>query len=187
MKTIEINDRVKIRIEHDEDAESPGQWSNLGEITYKGHGRYCLGTEGVSDERFGEISRKVRDGEYIGMPVYAYVHGSATIKAAWSNPFGCPWDSGRSGWVYTTREKALKEFGGKRVTKALREKVYNVLRSEVETFDMYLQGDVYGWIVEVDGEEVDSCWGCWGFDYAESEARAAAAQYVEQEATCTTL
>lgn len=182
VKTIQINDRVVIKIEWDQDAESPANWDNIGQITYKGHGRHCLGTEGVSDDRFDEISRQVRDGELIGIPVWAYVHGSSTIRAGWENPFGCPWDSGRSGWAYCTKEKAISEFGKKIMTKAVREKAIKCLIGEVETFNQYIGGEVYGWIVEVDGEEVDSCWGCYGFDCAESEARKVAAHHVKESA-----
>jgi len=179
VETIKVSDNVVIEIHQDEDAESPANWDNLGEITYKGHGRHVLGTEAVDDDRFTEISRKIQTGQYIGIPVYAYVHGQATIKAAYENPFGCPWDSGWSGWVYTTREKALQEYGGKRITKSIREKVYSVLRAEVETFDQYLRGEVYGWVLKVDGEQVDSCWSYYGVDAAKSDALSEAQRFVE--------
>lgn len=178
--TFQITDRVSIRIEQDQGAESPANWSNLGEITYNARARYVLGTEGVSNDRFAEISRQVLDGELIGVPVWAYVHSGATIKAAGDNPFGCPWDSGRSGWAYCTKEKAIAEFGKKVMTKKVRDAAIKCLIGEVETFNQYLRGDVYGWIVEVDGVQVESCWGCYGFKYAEGEARAAAAHYVKE-------
>lgn len=178
-KTIQISDRVTIKIKYDQDAESPASWDNLGQITYKG--RQTLGTECITDERFSEISRQVHDGELIGIPVYAYVHGGATIKAAWTSPFVCPWDSGRSGWAYCTKEKAIAEFGKKILTKRVREAAIKCLIAEVETFDMYLRGEVYGWIVEVEGREVDACWGCYGLDYAESEARACADHWLPKD------
>ena len=178
VKTIEISDDLRVRIEYDADPANPAEGENLGQITYNARSRYVLGTEGIDNDRFDEISRQVRDGKLIGIPVFAYVHGGSTIRAAWENPFGCPWDSGRSGWVYTSREKALAEHGATRLTKALREKVYSVLRAEVETFNQYLNGDIYGYMVErlVDGEWeiVDSCWGFYGLDECVSEGKAAA-------------
>ena len=45
-----------------------------------------------------------------------------------------------------------------------REKVREWLEGEIETFDQYIRGDVYGFIVEEDGEEIDSCWGFYGED-----------------------
>lgn len=174
-KTIQIDDRVSIRIEHDEDAESPAEWgSSLGQITYNARSRYVLGTEGIDSDRFDEIERKVASGEYIGIPVYAHVHGGSTIRAGHSNPFHCQWDSGRSGWAYCTREKAIAEFGNKVMTKKVREAALKCLIGEVETFDQYTRGEVYGFEVVVEGEVVDSCWGIYGFDDAEAEARQSA-------------
>lgn len=160
------------RIYQDPHPPSPAEWDNLGEIAYLSKSREVLGTKAVSVEQMDEIGRKVRDGEYIGIPVWAYVHSGATIQAAWENPFSCPWDSGRSGWVYTTREKVLKEYGRKRMSPELRAKVHEILRGEVETFDQYLQGDVYGYeIVDTrDAEVIESCWGVYGHDDVVQEA-----------------
>ena len=36
---------------------------------------------------------------------------------------------------------------------------------------MYLRGDVWGYVVEdEDGEELDSLWGCYGWEYVRGEA-----------------
>ena len=38
-----------------------------------------------------------------------------------------------------------------------------ILEGEVETYNQYLTGDVYGFILEKpDGEHIDSCWGFYG-------------------------
>ena len=52
----------------------------------------------------------------------------------------------------------------KRVTRALREKAADILRGEIVSYDAYLGGRVYGYVIERDGEEVDACWGFVG-DY----------------------
>jgi hypothetical protein len=45
------------------------------------------------------------------------------------------------------------------------------LRGEVETYDMYLTGQVYGFIVKDDeGEDLDSCWGYFGDEYCKQDA-----------------
>ena len=54
-----------------------------------------------------------------------------------------------------------------------------ILKGEVQTFDDYLQGNVFGYVVEKDGEEIDSCWGFYpdheyhkdDWDYCLREAR----------------
>ena len=156
---------------YDSDPESPADWDNLGTITYAKRSSYTLGYKGVDSDEDAEIARKVESGEYIGIPVYAYVHGQATIRAGYNNPFGCPWDSGRSGWVYVSRADALKEVGGTKMSKKKRATIERILRGEVNTFATYLEGSVYGIVItDPDGEEVDSVWGVYGFDYAKEEA-----------------
>lgn len=152
-----------LRILTDDDPMSPAEWDNLGQIAYCSD-RYTLGTESVSQDRLHEIGEKIESGEYIGLPVYAYVHGGATIS---TGAFSCPWDSGQSGFVYCTREKAIAEWGN---TPDCEANALRVLRGEVETFDQYLTGAVYGYTVtDKDGDIVDSCWGFYGLETVEEE------------------
>lgn len=138
----------------------------VGQIAYLNSGRYTLGTEEVSRDRMDEIAQGIRSGELIGLPIYAYVHGGATIRASTSNnPFDCPWDSGMSGFVYTTKDRARKLMGDDADNQ---EKVVEALRGEVELFDAYLTGFVFGYVVErADGELLDSCWGWYGLEDAD--------------------
>jgi hypothetical protein len=179
---IEISEQVRVRIEYDTDPVSPSDWDNLGEIAYSSS-RYSLGTECVSHDRLDEIAAGIRKGDLVGLPVYAYVHGSAMISCGtrlkqgamlYGNPFSCPWDSGQSGFVYCTKEAAIKEFGKKILTARVKRNVLRCLANEVEGYSQYLEGDVYGVIVErlEDEEWVDkeSCWGFYGLEYAREEA-----------------
>jgi hypothetical protein len=50
-----------------------------------------------------------------------------------------------------------------------------ILEGEVETYDTFLRGDVYGYVIENNQpseEYEDSCWGMYGYDYCLSEAKA---------------
>lgn len=189
VETIDINPSLRVRIEPDQDADSPAEWDNVGQIAYLAKSRYFLGTEKVSVDRMHEIDEGIESGKLIGLPVYAYVHSGSTIA---TKPFSCAWDSGRSGWVYCTREKAIAEFGKKLLTKKVREAALKCLQGEVETFAQYLEGDVYGYIVErvirdedgeeIDTEELDSCWGMYGLDYAKEQGKAQAEWQVAQDA-----
>lgn len=86
--------------------------------------------------------------------------------------FSCPWDSGRIGIIYVTKKKIKQENGWKVLTKARKEKILQYLKNEVETYDQYLTGDIYGYVVEETEEEdgskneTDSCWGFYGSDPA---------------------
>ncbi len=105
------------------------------------------------------------------LPLYLYDHSGITMR---TGPFSCPWDSGQVGWVYVTREDILKEYGGKRVTKKMLKDTEKVLQCEVETYDQYLTNDVYGYVIEdATGEDVDSCWGFFGYAYAVGEMQSA--------------
>ena len=160
-----------IKIYHDPDSENPREWSNLGALICW-HRRYRLGDShrfdcpeaflrdlaGVADQSDLSLDRLRERAERkaIILPVYLYDHSGLAMNTI---EFHCPWDSGQVGFVYVTLETVRKEFGAKRVTKAMREKAKDILRAEIVTFDAYLGGRVYGYVVERDGEEIDACWG----------------------------
>lgn len=163
IKSIQQNGYT-LRILTDDSPESPADWENLGQIAYCSD-RYTLGTERVSRDRLDEIAEGIKDGSLIGLPVFAYVHGAATIS---TSPFSCPWDSGQCGFVYCKASDAEDEWAG---DPHFRANAIRALSGEVKTFDQYLRGDVYGYtITDKDGDVVDSCWGYYGIEYAEQEA-----------------
>lgn len=172
----EVHQGHIIKIYHDPDAESPREWSNLGTL-FCWHRRYRLGDShqydsheaflrdlaGVSAQSqlsMGQL-RERAERKSILLPVFLYDHSGLAMNTI---GFHCPWDSGQVGFVYVTLEAVRKEFGVKRVTKALREQAEDILRAEIVTFDAYLGGRVYGYVIEADGEEIDACWGFVG-DY----------------------
>lgn len=173
---LEISPTEFVEISPDPDPISPTDWDNLGEIVYSNSSRYTLGTKAVSQDTMKDIARQIEIGTLIGLPVYAYIHGDVKIIAADSNPFSCPWDSGQSGFVYAPREQVFREYGGKRMTKRIREAAKNLLRAEVNTFSQFLGGDV--WVIThvKDGEVIDCCGGYYGYEYAVAEAKTLAAQ-----------
>ena len=165
-----------IKIYYDPDSESPREWCNLGTLICW-HRRYRLGDShqfdspeaflrdlsGVSDQSDLSMDqlRDRAERKAITLPVFLYDHSGLAMNTI---GFHCPWDSGQVGYVYVTLEAVRKEFGVKRVTKALREKAKDILRGEVVSYDAYLGGRVYGYVIEQDGDEIDACWGFVG-DY----------------------
>lgn len=164
-----------LRILTDDDPDSPANWDNLGQIAYCSD-RYTLGTERVSRDRLDEIAAGIEDGSLIGLPVYAYIHGGVTIS---TGAFSCPWDSGQCGFVYCKASDAEDEWAG---DPHFRANAIRVLSGEVKTFDQYLRGDIYGYVIEgKDGDVVDSCWGFYGIEHAEEEARSALNYWATQQ------
>lgn len=158
--------KYRIDIIPDEMSESPREWDNLGTMVCF-HGRYNLGDEHDWDsgecgswEGFKSVLMRNLDIGVI-LPLYLYDHSGITMN---TTGFHCPWDSGQVGFIFISKEKMRKEYSYKRVSKKLKERVAGYLRSEVETYDQFLTGDVYGYRItdtETD-EEKDACWGFFG-------------------------
>ena len=148
----------KIQVFIDEDPPNPRkEFDNFGHMICF-HRRYDLGDKhNLSVEEAKELSKRK---DVISLPLFLYDHSGITMK---TSPFSCPWDSGQVGFIYVTKEEIRKEFGVKLVTQKTKERVVSILRSEVEEYDQYLTGNVYGYtIVDPYGEEKYSCWGFFG-------------------------
>jgi hypothetical protein len=173
--------KYEIEIVPDSDPESPREWDSLGTMVCF-HRRYNLGDKHDyrhSDyDGWEEMEKAIIKNENAGviLPLYLYDHSGITIS---TTGFSCDWDSGQIGFIFISKEKMLKEYGGKIVTKKLKERVEKYLVGQVETYDQYLTGDVYGYrIYEVctcdhgheHREEIDSCWGYYGEDSCMEEA-----------------
>jgi hypothetical protein len=164
----------KIKIKHDGDCcwNPRTDCDNFGTMLCA-HGRYNLG-----DKQF-RTSEQIEDelaenNAVVKLPLYLYDHSGITMN---TTGFSCPWDSGQVGIIYVDKKGILEATGGKILTKKRLEHAKRLLQGEVETYDQYLRGKVYGFVVKrkVEGEweEVDSCWGFYG-DYEEgalAEAR----------------
>ena len=149
--------KYTVKVVQDEYPQDPREWDNLGTMVCF-HRNYILGDKhNFSIEKTKEIAK---DKNYLSLPLFLYDHSGITMN---TTGFSCPWDSGQVGIIFVSKEMVLKEYNAKRITKKLREKVYDLLRAEVETYDQYLTDDVYGFRVEDEnGEIIESCWGFYG-------------------------
>tara|TARA_R110002072_G_scaffold91307_2_gene203710 strand:+ start:423 stop:1100 length:678 start_codon:yes stop_codon:yes gene_type:complete len=93
------------------------------------------------------------------LPLYLYDHSGITMN---TTGFHCPWDSGQVGFIFASLEDVRREYGAQRVSGKLRRTAEDALRAEVDVYDDYLRGEVYGYVIERDGDHVDSCWGYFG-------------------------
>lgn len=174
----------KLVIVRDEFAGSPRhEFENLGTIVYK-HSKYVLGDVCIDDpidwledklglKRLGEYSNERLDDllelfyrKYVGLNLYLYDHSGITIS---TEPFSCPWDSSMVGFIYVDKEKIRKEFGVKNVTQKLMKTVKEILKHEIEIYDLYLRGEIYGFkLYDKDDNLVDSCYGFYGTNWGEN-------------------
>lgn len=116
-----------IRIEQDDDPESPREWSNVGTMVCF-HDRYNLGDQqpncdpdeylwGLAQEIHpnlpdeGEINRShievILAKHYVILDLYLYDHSGITMS---TGAFSCPWDSGRVGFIYCSLKKAKENW-----------------------------------------------------------------------------
>ena len=171
---------MNIRIEQDDCPGSPREWDNLSRMVCM-HRRYDLGDKHPyrADQFSGwdELRKELEqeEGAVVILPLFLFDHSGITMSCS-SSRFhmadSAGWDWGQVGFIYATKEDILKEFSKKRLSKKLLEKVEEILVNEVKTYDQYLTGDVWGYIIEDDdGEHLDSCWGFFGHDYCEQEAQ----------------
>jgi len=168
METINIGN-ITIEIVQDTDPESPRYNDNLGTMICF-HRRYNLGDKHHfrSDMFSGweDMERHFSNGHII-LPLYLYDHGGITID---TKPFGCPWDSGQVGYIVVDKEKVKKEYEAQKLTPKIKQKVLSILNAEVEEYNKYITGEVYGYRIIENGEEVDSCWGFYGLDHCRQQA-----------------
>ncbi|MDI3258402.1 MAG: hypothetical protein QJR02_01765 [Sinobacteraceae bacterium] len=181
-ETVDVSPATRYRIElvADDQAESPREWDNVAEM-WCWHRRYNLGDRkprysedfAASADGIRELIEDQGDEVLAIRPLFLYDHSGITIS---TKPFSCRWDSGQVGWVFVRASKADSE--GKSGDRAWAEAM---IEGEVETYDQFLRGDVYGYrlfreTLDVDGEvedddELASCWGFYGEDYCLSVAR----------------
>lgn len=173
---------LTVRIEYDDNPDNPRTWDNLGTMVCF-HKRYNIGdeheyrTEDYAGWDAMEAAIKQRANVAVILPVYLYDHSTQALSTrSWiGRAQHAEWDSGKVGFIFVSQEKALAEYGGRNITAKKRERIVKCLNSEVDTLSDFMQGMVYGFVVEdAEGEHLDSCWGFYGLDYCRSEARAAA-------------
>lgn len=189
----------RLTMDIDECAESPREWDNAATIVSRG-GDWDISDEGwrMSAEEFAEFLHKKLDKKcpeikgltdidhivncgsaknyIVCKPIYMYDHSGQTISLS---PFGCPWDSGCCGYIFVFKDKILNEF--ERATEDNWRDIANeIIQSEIDTYDHYIQGEVYGYCLEeghtvehkdlvtgaiwtsTEYETVDSCCGFYG-------------------------
>jgi hypothetical protein len=107
------------------------------------------------------------------LPLYLMDHSGISISTSSAMFRACDsagWDWGQVGFIYMTKEKARSEWTG--TEQEIAEKAEACMRQEVETYNQYLTGDVYYYLIEdEEGTMHDSCGGMYGFDYTVKEAK----------------
>lgn len=137
------------------------------------HSRHSLGDQNWDDFPWPNTQEGMRDfqewlnehqDEVVYKPLNLYEHVGMTISTSSGYPYSDQWDSSPIGVVYVEKEKILKEFSLKEWGPEAEERAKALMDSEVETYDYYLRGCVYGYTITdtEKNEEVESRWGFLG-------------------------
>lgn len=150
-----------ITVVRDQHPECPREWGSLG-IMACWHRRYVLGDVQPAVTPIEWLRENAPAGSVV-YQLYLYDHSGLRIG---TRPFGDPWDSGPVGWIAATPAMIRRAFKCRRITKSVRAQVQACLRAEVEVYDAYLRGDVWGYIVADEARLAtgDSCFGFYGDD-----------------------
>jgi hypothetical protein len=171
---IKLSKKRTLKVFQMEDPFSPREDSNLTRMICF-HNGYDLGDQSPELEyssdnynNFEELEADIVDREkpLVILPLYMYDHSGITIS---TTPFTCAWDSGQIGFVFI-RQKEIDELGCYRKDNQsfsdYKEELKKSLISEVNTYDMYLTGDVYSFHIQnKEGDVIDSCAGFYGTDW----------------------
>lgn len=212
------------KIEFDDTPDSPREWDNLGKMVCF-HSRRDLGDESPRcdpdgylsnlaceadpkladtlewleerglEERYRKAVGRSLERNYLIRELFLYEHSGLSMS---SGTFEYPCDSSIFGIIYVAKAKIRQEYGFKVITKDREQQILGYLDREVETYDEFLTGQVYGYrIFELpegvdpeelsdeeleELEEVDSLWGIYGEDYAEQVAKESVAYFEEHHA-----
>lgn len=171
---------LEIKIYQEEDPESPREWDNLGTM-FCMHKRYSLGDTNIINGKgendfssWKEIQDYLFDevGVIIVLPLFLYDHSGLRMKVGsfqgYLSQGHAEFDSGQVGFIYATEEEIVNEYGSANKKNIATAK--EVLMGEVETYDAYLSGQVYGYTVDKDGES-ESCWGFYEYECCKEAAK----------------
>lgn len=177
------NENFILKIVQDDDVSSPREDFENPDTMLCWHRRYNLGDkhsyseprewleetvsrmsdftlEDVEEMEMNDLM-KIVEQDYTILPLYLYDHSGITMN---TTGFSCGWDSGQVGFIFISHEDAEKEG----ISNA-----EEFLKGQVESYDMYLRGEVYGFqLIEKEFDDViDSCWGFYGLDYICEEVK----------------
>lgn len=143
--------------------DSPREWGCLG-VIYSNHRRVQPDGLTVFDcptNEDGNLRGDKLDELGVWLPLAYYDH--SVFRVFVGEPYTDSyrgWDSGNFGVILATKDKIRKEFGCKRITKSIRERVLEALKAEINLLDRYYNGEVYEFTVTDErGECIYSCCG----------------------------
>jgi len=149
-----------LKIFQDEDAQSPDEWGDDGLFLVAKHRDFFVPPS--KNERNFDVQTTIDDHKktHWVFLLEAYIHSGVSLALAGEGNYpDRRWDVSTLGAVFASK----KEW-------RLRDKARKAALSYIGEWNKYLSGDVWGYEVQLEGEDLDSCWGFYGFEYAKEQA-----------------
>lgn len=168
----------------------PGEEDDSSDYYYEYKTSYCgkkythyidadsemQGEDGIAEQMADELDLNEKlqlideTGEIAILPISMYEHSGITLWLGSTD--GHPdarWDCSSIGFVYVEKSTAEKEGmlnPGEKYDNDWKKWAYDMMEGEMETYDQFCRGEVYGYMIEDEnGEEASDellC-GCWGY------------------------
>lgn len=155
---IEISAVNEIKVSHDPFADDP-LTDSLFEVTYRSDARTVLGNRPV--DTLDDLNEIVNSGQYIAVPVYAYVHGGVALR------LGHDWfdgslsqghayfDSGMSGYMLADKQTVREWYNVKRISKKVRDNVLQYMKDTLANYAAWINSECWFIGIYSDGELQD--------------------------------
>ncbi len=152
----------KLRIEQDTDAQSPADYGDDGLFLVSAHRDFFVPPSPKARNFDLQAEIDERKATHHCFLVEAYIHGGVHLSLAnCGNYPDRQWDVSLCACVFAAKNEWKTKASARKAA-----------LSKVEEWNQYLSGDVWGCVVEDDnGTHLDSCWGFYGREYAESEGK----------------
>ena len=174
-------EKLFVQVESDDWAENPREWSNLWTILTWTNRYQSIDSNQFRDleeflldnltekqlrnlykgnpstkEFFERIQKRFYDLGYLVEPISKFEHGQVVFSVGVSQG----WDSGVVGLAIVNIEDIKKEYGTSVLSKGLKEKIHAILDDELNTYNLWANGEVYTIsLMDFDGNVVDSLGG----------------------------
>lgn len=170
-ETIEYKGHT-IKLVADSDARSPQEDSDAGLFLVANHRDFYVpepGEKRITNDA-EELVNRWKDTHWV-FPLEAYIHSGVVLALSQEGNFpDRQWDVSQLGFVFAAKSEW-------RLSKSARKAALSL----IETWNQYLSGDVWGYIVGEDSPFEDSCWGFYGKEYAIEQAKEAVDCLIRRE------
>ena len=164
----------KLEIVYDESCESPREFQNFSIIATVLQRNHTIGDFEFNNS--DELKEYLKEQKPVyQMKLYIYEHSGISLECFEDSPkypYDDQWDAGCIGVVFTTK-KLLKDNG---MDKLPKENIIKQMKAEVKLYSDWCNGDCYGYRLvklskcdkcdQSQDEEIDSCYGFYGYDHA---------------------